>query len=107
MKLATALGAIGVLLSHSAALAADESVENAFALCQIVDSTGLASKPCEVSGWKKAVMATIDMNSGEARELCPQVAGLMRQKGRTFATGWTLQIQSPYSNGNSIAFCSL
>jgi len=100
---AVALGIFTVVSAHGA----DDSVNNAFALCQVIDGTGLVSQPCEVSGWGSQVIATIDMNSGEARELCPQIAQLMKQKGRTFTAGWTLQIRSPYSNGNSIAFCGL
>lgn len=89
------------------AMAQDQSVDNAFALCHVIDGTGMASQACEVSGWGSEVIATIDMNSGEARELCSQIAGLMREKGRTFGPRWTLQIRSPYSNGNSIAYCKL
>jgi hypothetical protein len=87
--------------------AAADTVSNAFALCSVIDSTGMASAPCEVSGWNSSVTAVIDMNSGEARKLCSQIAGLMRQKGLSFDKGWTLQIKSPYSGENSIAFCPL
>lgn len=89
------------------AAAEDNSVNYAYALCSVIDSTGLASSPCEVSGWNSSVTATIDMTSTEARKLCGQVAGMMRQKGAGFGKGWTLQIKSPYSGGNSIAFCDL
>ncbi len=88
-------------------VAADQSVDYAYALCKIIDNTGLVSKPCEVSGWNSAVIATIDMSSGEARDVCPKIAGLMRDKGASFSSAWTLQIKSPYSNGESIAFCKL
>jgi len=83
------------------------SVDNAYAVCQVIDGTGLASKPCEVSGWNSAVIATIDMSSVEARKLCPQIAGLLRDKSVRFKGEWTLQIRSPYSGDNSIAFCRL
>jgi hypothetical protein len=73
----------------------------------MIDNTGLSSKPCEVSGWNQSVTATIDMNSGEARQLCPQITGLISQRGMVFSKGWTFQIVSPYSNGNSIAYCNL
>ncbi|MCQ1771318.1 hypothetical protein NOI24_08405 [Neorhizobium galegae] len=95
-------------ISSSMAVADSEtSVRAAYALCSVVDGTGLASSPCEVSGWGSSVTATIDMNSTEARDLCQKVASLMRQKGVDFDRGWTFQIKSPYSGGNSIAYCSL
>lgn len=102
--IAVAALAAGCLVASSAAA---DTVSNAYALCSVIDSTGLASAPCEVSGWNSSVTAVIDMNSGEARKLCSQIAGLMRQKGLSFDKGWTFQIQSPYSGGNSIAFCPL
>jgi hypothetical protein len=99
---------LALLLGSAVPAAADDkSVNYAYALCSVIDGTGLASSPCEVSGWNSSVTATIDMTSSEARKLCGQVAGMMRQKGATFREGWTLQIKSPYSGGNSIAFCDL
>jgi hypothetical protein len=47
------------------------------------------------------------MNSSEARKLCVQVSTLMASKGAHFDGGWTFQIKSPYSGGNSIAYCNL
>ncbi|MQB20546.1 hypothetical protein DXT90_07855 [Agrobacterium tumefaciens] len=85
----------------------DNSVQNAYALCSVMDGTGLASSPCEVSGWGQSVTTTIDMTSGEARKLCAQIASEMKQRGVGFRQGWTLQIKSPYSGTNSIAFCNL
>lgn len=97
-----------LLASNSVAIAQeDKSVENAYILCRLIDGTGLASKPCEVSGWGSSVTATLDMNSGQARQLCGQIAGTMREKNFAFRDGWTLQIKSPYSGDNSIAFCKL
>lgn len=84
-----------------------DTVENAYALCRVIDGTGLSSSPCSVSGGQQAVTATIDMVSSEARKLCAQVAGLMREKRMHFDTGWRLQIKSPYSGSNTIAFCQL
>lgn len=88
---------------HPAAVLAD----TACALCSVVDSTGLGSQPCEVSGWNSSVTATLDMSSSEARKVCAQVAALLKQKGISFDAGWTLQIRSPYSGDNTIAYCDL
>lgn len=35
------------------------------------------------------------------------LVGHMRENQRLFDDGWTLQIRSPYSGDNSIAFCNL
>jgi len=93
--------------SMPVATASEKDVENAYFLCAVFDGTGLASSKCEISAWSSTVTTTIDMNSGEARKLCAQIAGSVRQKGRGFSDGWTLQIRSPYSGENSIAFCKL
>lgn len=94
---------------HPAAVLADgnTSVRAAYALCSVVDSTGLGSQPCEVSGWNSSVTATLDMSSSEARKVCAQVAALLKQKGISFDAGWTFQIRSPYSGDNTIAYCDL
>jgi hypothetical protein len=84
-----------------------DSVGNAYNVCTLVDGTGLASKPCEVSGWNSAVIATVDMSSAEARMACSQIVNMLREKGVEFGTRWTLQFRSPYSGENSIAFCHL
>lgn len=84
-----------------------ENAENAHYLCSMLDGTGLMSEPCAVSGWNSSVTATIDMDGGEARDLCGKLARSMRSNGKTFDKGWTLQIKSPYSNDKSIAFCNL
>lgn len=84
-----------------------DAVDSAYALCRLIDSVGLASAPCEVSGWNSSVTTVLDMNSREARDLCGKIAGTMSQRGLAFGAGWTLQIQSPYSDGNSIAYCDL
>lgn len=99
--------AVSALLTLSATPAAADAVQNAFAVCQTIDATGLASKPCEVSGWNSAVIATLDMNSGEARDLCSKLSNHLKGKNMLFGPGWTLQIRSPYSGDNSIAFCNL
>lgn len=96
---------IGAMLFGSAAYA--DAVSNAFLLCALIDGSGLTSSPCEVSGWNSEVVATIDMSAGEARQLCPQLSNVMREKGYDFDGRWTLQIRSPYSGENSIAFCPL
>jgi hypothetical protein len=88
--------------------ALSDAVDSAYVLCSVIDGTGLSSAPCEVSGWSGTITATIDMNSSEARKLCPQIAQAMHDRGKRFSgRQWTLQIKSPYSGENTIAFCNL
>ncbi len=101
------LAAALVLCGSSAMAESGTSVESAFRLCALFDSTGLASAPCEVTGWGSTVDVKIDMSAAEARKLCVQIADLARSEGWTFDPGWTLQIFSPYSGENTIAYCSL
>jgi hypothetical protein len=96
-----------IAIANSIDAAAQNSATSGHALCKQIDATGLASAPCAVSAWNSSVTATIDMNSDEARKLCAQISGLMRQSGTRFDPGWTLQIRSPYSGENSIAYCAL
>lgn len=65
------------------------------------------SKPCEVSGWGSAVIMHIDMTSGEARELCAMMQGYAIDKNFRFNGKWKLEIKSPYSGGEPIAYCVL
>lgn len=104
---------LGILASATLAIsvmpaAARDAVDSAYLLCQVIDNTGLSSQPCEVSGWSGTVTATIDTTSGEARIMCAGMASQLRAKGILFSgRQWTLQIKSPYSGGNSIAYCNL
>ncbi len=77
------------------------------AFCKMVDRTGLTSSPCEVSLWNSEIIISIDMIASEARALCPDLVKMMKGQGATFDPGWTLQIRSPYSGDQSIAFCRI
>jgi len=83
------------------------SVNSAFTLCQIFDNTGLDSEPCSVDGWGSSVTVSLDMEPDEAKTMCNGVAAMMEEKGLSFDSGWTLQIKSPYSGSNTIAYCNL
>lgn len=94
-------------LTTSLAHADEGSVNSAYRICALMDASGLGSQPCDVSGWGSSVDLYLDMDAGEARKLCPQIAGLARDKGWRFQDGWTLKIYSPYSGDNTIAYCRL
>lgn len=101
----SALLALAIIsLTSQAALA--DSVENAYRFCSALDSTGLLSQPCKVSGWNQAIDATIDTSSSEARKICAGIVAQASQIGARFDKGWKVRIYSPYSNGNTIAQCS-
>lgn len=87
--------------------AAGGAVDSALYLCRLVDSAKLASSPCEVSGPKATVTVSLDVSSFEARKTCNQLAEQMRSLHRTFDARWTLEITSPHSNGQTIAYCRL
>lgn len=95
---------LGALASQPAKA---DDVDSAYALCRIMDGTGLLSKECEVSGYDGAVDVSLDMSSSEARELCAGIKPTIAQKGVTFGPRWKLRIYSPYSGDNTIAVCPL
>ncbi len=102
------ISSLAVVASLIATPVMADAVENAYRLCQVIDGTGLGSSPCEVSGWDGSVTATMDMASGEARKTCVGMVSMLAQKNIRFpGRQWTLQIKSPYSGKNSIAYCNL
>jgi hypothetical protein len=76
-------------------------------MCKALDRTGLASKPCEVDGWGSKIVMTIDMVSSEARNLCSLMQQYAKDTDFRFDGRWTLEIKSPYSGGEPIAYCTL
>lgn len=89
------------------AFAQTDAVDRAFKACTWMDMTGLASQPCEVSGWRSTVTLYLDMSSAEARETCAGLPNILRTKDAVPGGDWTLEIKSPYSNDNTIAQCPL
>lgn len=99
--------AAAIVMASNAPFAFADTVDNAYRLCSVFDGTGLLSKPCDVSGWNQAVDVSMDTSSSEARKICSSVADMMAQKNIRFDRGWKIRIYSPFSNGNTIATCSL
>ena len=95
------------LILVTPAYAQSDAVTNAFRLCAMFDATNLASEKCSVSGWNSAIEVSIDTSSSEARKLCGMVATHAQQQGMRFDGKWQIRINSPYSGGNQIAFCTL
>ncbi|MVA27624.1 hypothetical protein V6582_17510 [Agrobacterium vitis] len=103
----TAFIAFAATFVASSAMADDQSVNSAYAMCRAMDNTGLMSSPCQVSGYGQTVTITVDMNASEARNFCAGAGSQMRSVGARFENGWTLHIKSPYSGDNTIAYCGL
>ena len=87
--------------------AASKTVDNAFLLCKMLDSTNLLSEPCSVSGWGSTVDISVDMNASEARKMCAPVKDMLASNKIVFSPGWSLKISSPYSGDKAIATCPL
>ncbi|NHC51492.1 hypothetical protein [Pseudomonas sp. AU8050] len=85
----------------------DQSVDNAFTLCRMLDSTNMLSEPCDVSGWGSSVDISVDMTAQEARKLCPSIKNMLTKNNMTFDKRWTMKVKSPYSGDKAIATCQL
>lgn len=94
-------------LAFISSLTFSDTIDNAYGLCDVFDSTGLTSGPCKVRGGKQSVDVSIDTNSREANKICNQVAGLSRKQGLVFDRNWRINIYSPFSGSNTIASCLL
>jgi hypothetical protein len=112
MDVKRGLGAFAFLLaalsaSSSFADESEESVNNAFTVCQMLDSTGSLTEPCDVSGWNSSVIISVDASPGEARKLCPSIKKMLQNNNMKFGPGWTMKVTSPYSGDKAIATCPL
>ena len=94
-------------LINAPAFADDVSVDNAFRVCALADATGLTSSKCEVSGFNSSIDIRLDMKADEARKLCSMLVGHIHSHNMDFKPDWTINIYSPYSGTNSIAFCKI
>lgn len=82
-----------------------DSASSAIALCKVLDSVQTLAKPCEVSGWSNAVQVSADVNGLQGRILCRQIVTLSKKLDLRFGPEWTLQVFSPFSGENTIAYC--
>ncbi|PWE56378.1 hypothetical protein DEM27_08230 [Metarhizobium album] len=85
----------------------ESSIDAAYLICAAVDASGIASKPCDVSGWNSAIQITMDVRGAEAKIICNQLSAAARKNGRVFQGGWKIEIYSPFSDGNTVAYCNL
>lgn len=85
----------------------EQSVNNAFTVCRMLDSTGSLTEPCDVSGWNSSVVISVDASAAEARKLCPSIKKMLQNNDMKFGPGWTMKVTSPYSGDKAIATCPL
>lgn len=85
----------------------DKTVLHASALCKAVDKSGIATTPCEISGWNSTITVTMVADDSTAHEFCDTATSFVRKGGYHFNAGWELHVVSPYSNGTPIARCDL
>ena len=82
-----------------------DSVDYAYTICRIVDSTGQSSEPCEVSSPYINIHAAV--GAGEAQSICAALVDAARKNGAKFESFWRIRVISPYSGGSPLATCSL
>jgi hypothetical protein len=96
-----------VLMAFSGQALASEAVENAKLLCKAADQK-ISSAPCAFSAEEHAITVSINTIGGDAREFCHQTQVFLMQEHIYFDGDlWRLNIKSPYSGNNTIAFCDL
>lgn len=80
-------------------------VKMAYAICDQLNSIGAGTSPCEVGG----LSITVHSNStvAEAQDLCSAAVQGLKELRYSFNAPWTFHVKSPYSGGQSIAYCQL
>lgn len=81
--------------------------DSPYRVCEAIDISGVASQPCEFSAFNKAIKIWLDLPQGQAKLMCEVIADQIKQKKIPFKQGWKLEVYSPYSGGNTIAYCAL
>lgn len=99
--------ALALALSTTSFFSQADTVSNAYAICQAVESTGALSEDCKISGWNQAIDLSLEMTSPNAKKFCIGVSDLAKKQRMKFDEGWKIRIYSPYSNGKTIATCKL
>ena len=90
----------------SCAVKAD-TIENAYVICYALDGSGALSEECKISGWNQSIDISIDTSASKAKEFCAAVVQLAKKERMKFGKDWKIRVYSPFSNGKTIAFCSL
>lgn len=81
-------------------------LDYAYSLCQVVDSSKIASEPCSLSPLSKRIDISVDATPAYARVICKEIAAVLAEK-KWILPGWELHISSPFSGEKSTAYCRL
>lgn len=103
-RLITTIGIMVMTLSFNIKA---EDYDTAMIVCEMIDSTGVMSADCEISGGKRTLNLSFAADVSTAKTACNMIATASKDKGFIFDRPWKIVITSPYSNGNQIASCSL
>lgn len=85
---------------------ADDSLGNAYFLCDIFEKTGISTE-CKASNGTSTVDVIIATDAAEAAKVCAVIAQNMVQKGRSFGGQWQLRIFAPDRADQPLAACRL
>lgn len=96
----------GVLASWPA-LADSDPVVSAKFVCRAADAH-MSTSPCRYSETDKTVTVSVDLGGSDAKELCHTMQiSLMQEHVYFDGDPWKLNLKSPFSGDNTIAFCDL
>lgn len=93
-----------LLLATSTAYAGNP--HHAAKFCAAMDNSGMASAPCEYSGFSQYINVSLDMRRSEAQKFCLVDMRRVASQAGFDLSGYRLNIRSPYSTG-TIASCVL
>lgn len=79
-----------------------QKINRAARFCTALDTAGVLSEPCELDKWNNKIIISLNTNAYRALETC-----LDLRLEITGMKGWSLVVKSPFSHGNSIAYCEL
>jgi hypothetical protein len=106
MRRAIVLG-ICFAMSTGYAVADSDPIVSAKTVCRAADAK-ISTAPCSYSAAEKTVTVSIDLSGQDARELCHTMQiSLMQEHVYFDGDPWKLNLKSPFSGGNTIAFCDL
>lgn len=100
---------LGIFFVMSVGYAAADSdpVASAKTVCRAADAK-VSTSPCLYSEAEKTVTVSLDLSGEDARELCHTMQISLMQAHIYFdGDPWKLNLKSPFSGGNTIAFCDL
>ncbi len=82
-----------------------EAIRQARAICTLLDRTGVTTSPCAVGAMTITLHAILEVE--QAREICASIVRRSREANYAFGGKWKFDIRTPFSGGQSIAWCRL